>query len=133
MITARIWDPVSKTTRRIEASELAKGQQELVGPRDVMWIDLSAPTVEEEDLVLKRFVSVHTLTFDDVTRLRREPDSPPHFPKVEEFPDYLLVIVNPVTSHYLQWIKTDGQPDGVPERFTQLSGVITANILITHH
>ena len=26
--------------------------------------------------------------------LRREPEAPPHLPKVEEFPDYLFLIVN---------------------------------------
>ena len=61
-----------------------------------VWVDMSAPTPEEEAAVLQKFLSVHPLTLEDVTRVRREPDQGAHFPKVEEFPDYLFVIVNPL-------------------------------------
>src|SRR5262249_10548238 len=55
-----------------------------------------------------------------------------HFPKVEEFPDYLFVIVNPLTAEYLHFVATKGERP--PEKlFTQLSAVLTQTVLITHH
>src|SRR5256885_10518974 len=72
----------------------ADGRQ--VPEGEVWWIDVEDPTEEEEDLAFRRFLPVHPLTLEDITRTRREPDGLPHFPKVEEFPDYLLVIVNPL-------------------------------------
>ena len=63
---------------------------------EVIWIHLTEPTPEEEAAVFERFMKVHTLTLEDITRMRREPEGGAHFPKVEEFPDYLFVIVNPL-------------------------------------
>src|SRR5690242_16468346 len=64
------------------------------GP-DVYWVDLDDPTPEEEARVYERFCPVHPLTQRDVTLLRRPGKRVPHLPKVEEFPDYLFVVVNP--------------------------------------
>jgi magnesium transporter len=62
----------------------------------VLWIDLADPTADEEALVLRTFHKVHPLTLEDMARLRNDSDQSPHFPKVEEFEDYLFVIVNPL-------------------------------------
>lgn len=97
---------------------------------DVWWIDLSQPTPEEEALVFHKLHPVHTLTLEDITKPRREPEALPHFPKVEEFPDYLFVIVNPL-------IRIDGNtdPESLRQRppYRQLSAVIAQTMLITHH
>lgn len=100
----------------------------------VLWIDLAAPTVDEETRVLQKFLPIHPLSFEDVIRLRREPDALPHLPKVEEFPDYLFVIVNPLRQRYLDLMGRDEDRHLELERpFTQLSAIVTKNVLVTHH
>lgn len=98
----------------------------------VVWIDLAEPTPEEEDRVFKRFLPIHPLSLEDVTRPRREPDAHPHLPKVEEFGDYLFVIVNPLRREYLNRIRDDGV-DAPSLPFAQLSAILTRHILVTHH
>jgi magnesium transporter len=122
-----------------------------IPPDEVIWVHLTEPTPEEEAAVFERFMRIHTLTLEDVTRIRREPESGAHFPKVEEFPDYLFVIVNPLPPglHDLAVVKktATGAPDGdtsakrpslpsasrmLRRHRPQLSAVITRNLLITH-
>lgn len=95
----------------------------------VWWIDLDNPTPEEEDLVFKKFLPVHPLTLEDITRPRRDPDRLAHLPKVEEFSDYLFVIANP-----LRMAADGARPETDPIRCVdQLSGIVTRQVLITHH
>ena len=103
MITIHAWNRVTKCTQVLGAADLESRGPELLAPDETLWIDLDEPTAAEEDLVLRTFFGIHPLSFEDVTRLRREPDAPPHFPKVEEFPDYLFVIVNPLRSVFLDY------------------------------
>ncbi|MEI7683700.1 MAG: magnesium/cobalt transporter CorA [Planctomycetota bacterium] len=103
-------------------------------PDRVLWIDLIDPTPEEEAQVLQNFMPIHALSFEDATRLRREPNGSPHLPKVEEFPDYLFVIVNPLRKRYLDLIGRDEDRHvEIEHPFTQLSAVLTRNLLVTHH
>jgi magnesium transporter len=98
---------------------------------EVWWIDLDDPSEEEEDLVFRKFLAVHPLTLDDLRLPRREPDRPPHFPKAEEFADYLFVVANP-----LRPLPESGaqDPETDPSRcVVQLGAVITHQVLITHH
>ena len=114
-----------------------------VRPDEVVWVDVSTPTPEEDALVFERFFKVHTLTLEDITRLRREPESGAHFPKAEEFPDYLFVIVNPLPPGLAELATAKGKPaEGAPRLPSasrmlrrdrpQLSAVITGNVLLTH-
>jgi magnesium transporter len=131
MISIHAWDRAAHCVRQLTLADLAEPALRADGNR-VLWIDLTDPTPAEETAVLQVFMPIHALSLEDVTRLRREPDSPPHLPKVEEFPDYLFVIVNPLRQAYLNFIGRDGTPRG--ERpFTQLSAVLTESVLITHH
>jgi len=98
---------------------------------EVWWVDVEDPTEEEEDRVFRRFLPVHPLTLEDITRTRREPDGLPHFPKVEEFPDYLFVVVNPL--HGTQDEESTGAPTVLAKLVVQLSAVLTHQVLITHH
>jgi magnesium transporter len=78
---------------------------------------------------------------EDVTKPRRHPTDGAHLPKVEEFTDYLFVIVNPLPV----WAKvqrpgSDGNgSDTIPNRKAarsgrpQLSAILTPRILVTHH
>src|SRR5438045_3383438 len=117
----------------VEARELQQKKEELRAA-DVLWIDLENPTPEEETLVFQQFFPIHFLSFEDVTRLRRIPDRPPHLPKVEEFPDYLFVIVNPLQQRVAEGL-CDGRDPVLPEgtATTQLSAVLTHSLLLTHH
>src|SRR5262245_32100591 len=134
MITIHAWDSAAKAVRTLDSAALRDQGDVLRSSSDVVWIDLQQPAPEEERLVFEVFFPIHTLSLEDVTRLRREPDAPPHLPKVEEFPDYLFLIVNPLTREFLQHIgKRDNRHGGTGRAFTQLSAVLTRNILITHH
>ena len=134
MIKIFAWDANVKKAEMLEADDLRGPCDHLKGPQAMVWIDLAAPTEEEENLVFQQFYSIHSLSLADINQLRRLPDAPPHFPKAEEFPDYLFVIVNPLKDEYLNQVREGKVATGeemVP--FTQLSAVITANLLITHH
>src|SRR5262245_10449825 len=132
MILMHTCNPEGMTVEQITPAELTSRGAELLAAGRSLWIDLSAPTVDEETLVLQHFLPIHPLSFEDVTRLRREPESLPHFPKVEEFKDYLFVIVNPLTEAFRAYVDS---PLGLPPTrpVTQLSAALTANALITHH
>lgn len=124
------------TTWNNNAGTCTRGGQELL-PRadaitDVLWIDLDNPTDEEEKFIFEQFFRLHPLTIEDISRPRREPEQSPHFPKVEEFPDYLFVIVNPLSPRAAETVLgMDGEAHHRISR--QLSAVLTLRMLITHH
>ena len=96
-----------------------------------VWIDLENPTPEEEARVLQQFLPVHSLTLADVTKPRRDPTEGAHQPKAEEFPDYLLVIANPLPPALTD--PADRLPRLGKFARPQLSAVITHTVLVTHH
>lgn len=109
---------------------------------DVWWLDLTNPTPEEEARVFDQFLPIHPLTRDDISKPRREPEQGAHFPKVEEFPEYLFVIVNPLPTELVAAKDGDTKPlipletaSGRLHRRSrpQLSAILTRNVLITHH
>lgn len=108
-------------------------------PDDLIWIDLDDPSPEEEEYVFGQFLPIHTLTREDITKPRREPGQGAHFPKVEEFQDYLFVIVNPLRPGILQSPqkkKAKCEPAGKHLKSkinVQLSAVMVSNVLVTHH
>ena len=103
MITVHHWDATSKTCRSGNVDALPATVADVTS-EDVWWIDLSAPTPEEEDRIFGKFFPVHALTLEDISRPRVAEDHGTHLPKAEEFPDYLFVIVNPL-------------PPGLAEKF----------------
>lgn len=100
---------------------------------ELVWIDLEKATAEEETAVFEQFFHVHPLTLEDITRLRRAPDQPPHFPKVEEFPDYLFVIVNPLLPLAAQTFLGLNRREEHDRLTSQLSVILTERLLVTHH
>jgi len=140
MITVHHWDAAAKTCAPRTTDSLPPTAAE-VAPEDVWWLDLSDPTPEEEDFVFGRFFPVHPLTREDVTRARGNPDQGTHLPKVEEFPNYLLVIVNPLPPNLAGSLKAVPRPVSVPSTAAtlarkhrpQLSAVMNHRVLITHH
>lgn len=132
MITIHHWNPAEKT-RTISPDELLSQRDRLLTAESVLWIDLCGPSDDEERLVLEQFFPVHKLTHEDITRLKREPDAPPHHPKVEEFPDYLFIIVNPLTDRFQKAAENPEAAVNHVAPLTQLSAVLTHQMLITYH
>lgn len=122
------WDPAAGRAEHISADALPAARADL-RPDEMIWIDLDNPTPEEEERVFTRFMPVHPLTLGDITKPRREPDEGPHLPKVEEFPDYLFVIVNPLPAEL-----AGGQAVRLNKKtLPQLSAVLNHQVLVTHH
>ncbi len=141
MISVHHWDANSKTCHSKGHDHLPASAIE-IAPEDVWWIDLTSPTVEEEEHIFGKFFRVHSLTREDITRQRVAEDQGTHLPKVEEFPDYLLVIVNPLPPGLAEQLKAT--PKDVPlsdaaeararrNRRPQLSAVLNKQVLVTHH
>ena len=84
---------------------------------NVVWIDLEAATTEEEDAVLSNLLHLHPLTIEDCRTDHSEP-------KIEEFPDYLYLIV-----HGVRRDKTSAR------NFTtkELDLCLGKNFLMTYH
>ncbi len=84
-------------------------------PGVMIWVDLSAPTPEETELVLDRTFGLHPVVIEDCTT-----DSP--FPKIDAFDDYLHLVM-----HAVDYSKTD--------KFTttDLDLVLGKNFLVSFH
>jgi magnesium transporter len=143
MMTVFRWDCTTRACGWAEVSRLPAAAAE-VGKDDVVWIDLADPTPDEERAVLEKFLPVHPLTLEDMTKPRREPVEGSHLPKAEEFPDYLLVIVSPLPAGLAERVRTAaadpaagptplGEALSARRHRPQLSAVLTHNVLITHH
>jgi magnesium transporter len=157
MISLYCWVKSQQAGLWLDAEALRTRTDELKAKANVLWIDLEQPTEEEESLLFGQFFPVHPLTLEDITKLRREPGAMPHFPKAEEFSDYLFVVVNPLRPDCelgdgREAPVTDGAEGprvaagsgaggastsavGANHRqpTTQLSAVLTENTLLTHH
>ena len=81
----------------------------------VIWVDMDSPTEADERVLLDVF-QFHPLTVEDCHENR-------HYPKIEEFDDYVYFIVHGVTA------------DTSPDRFNtiELDGFLGPNYVITYH
>src|SRR5690349_4450774 len=81
----------------------------------VIWVDMEQPTSADERVLLDVF-NFHPLTVEDCRENR-------HYPKIEEFHDYIYFIVHGVTA------------DTSPDRFNtiELDGFLGPNYVITYH
>ena len=130
MISLYRWQPGQKLGAWADMPELPADGCKLPDG-EVWWIDLDDPSEEEEALVFRKFLPVHPLTLEDMQRPRREADGASHFPKAEEFPDYLFVIANPLRPAA---DPEDPAPQSDPTRcVVQLSAVLTDQVIVTHH
>ncbi len=130
MISLYCWNAAQNAGLWLSEEVLATKTEQIRASTDIFWIDLENPTPEEEQLVFKVYHAIHALSLEDMTRPRRIPGSA-HFPKVEEFPDYLFVIVNPLSR---ATSTTETARDFASTiKIAQLSAVLTQRVLITHH
>lgn len=81
----------------------------------VIWVDMESPTEADEQVLLDVF-KFHPLTVEDCRENR-------HYPKIEEFDNYIYFIVHGVTA------------DTSPDRFNtiELDGFLGRNYVITYH
>lgn len=81
----------------------------------VIWVDMESPTAADERVLLDVF-HFHPLTVEDCRENR-------HYPKIEEFNDYIYFIVHGVTANTS------------PDRFNtiELDGFLGPNYVITYH
>ena len=95
--------------------QLAQLPELLSDETSVIWVDMESPT-EVDDRVLLDVFHFHPLTVEDCRENR-------HYPKIEEFPDYLYFIVHGVRA------------DTSPDRFNtiELDGFLGKNFVITYH
>lgn len=96
-----IYIPDSQTG--IRAIDLATLNEILKGDpaqAPIVWIDMTDPTSEEEELILATTMGFHPLAILDCRRERLTPGHGDHLPKVEDFGRYLYSIINPIELTY---------------------------------
>jgi magnesium transporter len=107
-----------------------------------IWVDLSTPSEEEEETILIHLFLFHHLAVEDCQRERLNPEQGDHFPKVEDYENYLFVIFNPVDipteARALQYEEEDEEEARARRlRFTfrtqQINSFLGANYIVTHH
>jgi len=131
MLSPHRWNAATHTYEAVPSFALPPTARDMP-PDDMLWIDLEDPTPEEEARVFEQFLPLHTLTVGDITKPRREPGQGAHLPKVEEFTDYLFMIVNPLPPG-LADPKAAGEKRIHLRDRPQLSAVLTRHVLVTHH
>jgi magnesium transporter len=105
-----------KGVPKIQEHYLVEDLPELLKePSSVIWVDMESPTEIDEQVLLDVF-QFHPLTVEDCRENR-------HYPKIEEFEDYLYFIVHGVRA------------DTSPDRFNtiELDGFLGQNYVITYH
>jgi magnesium transporter len=106
-------------------------------PAMTIWVDLENPTEEEEETLLVHFFLFHHLAVEDCQRERVEPKTGDHYPKVEDYHDYIYVIFNPV-DRPVEKLDDDEEDDrhhyvAVQFPTRQLNAFLGKNFLVTHH
>lgn len=134
MIRIVSWNPSANRMETVPLEQLPATHASLP-PESVVWIDMESPTPEEEARVLGQFLKVHPLTLEDITKPVRHPEQGPHLPKVEEFADYLFVVVNPLPDELSKKVASGGKGTLKLRKADrpQLSTILTHSVLITHH
>jgi magnesium transporter len=117
---------LSGEIKKLTLKELTQALQR--PPEGLLWVDLEDPNEAEEETVLLSLFDFHPLAVEDCGHGREEEG---HLPKVEDFGEYLFVIVNPVESV--------PPPNGTRSSFkltlktSQLSAFLSKRALVTHH
>jgi magnesium transporter len=98
-----------------EGFEVAQLPELLKDEQAVVWVNMEQPSKADEDVLLNVF-KFHPLTVEDCRENR-------HYPKVEEFPGYLYLIVHGVRA------------DTSPDHFNtiELDAFLGPNYVITYH
>ncbi len=132
MIHAILWNSTTNLAQH-GGGELIPQTIQALPEKQILWIDLDNPTAEEETRILQQFMQVHPLTLEDISKPRREPELGSHLPKVEEFHEYLFVIVNPLPAEMNENAEARRKFKLNRKTRPQLSAILTHQVLITHH
>ena len=109
--------------KRLSIKELGQCLRQQDG---IIWVDLENPDDAEEETLLVSLFDFHPLSIEDLQRGKEEEG---HLPKVEDFAEYLFVILNPV-----EMINGSSErPSRVNLKTSQLSAFLSARTLVTHH
>ena len=84
------------SVRRIHPSELDAAIAAARRNEQVIWVDLEAPTAEEETEILARAFKFHHLAVSDVRHEHLKGNMGDHLPKVEDYGEYVFSIINPI-------------------------------------
>lgn len=102
-----------------------------------IWVDMTNPSEHEEEIVLIQMFLFHHLAVEDCQRERLQPEEGDHFPKVEDYNDYLYVIFNPVDiplGARIHAIEGEEEPPlSINFRTRQLNAFLGQNYIVTHH
>ena len=120
-----IYHCTGNAVRKLTIKEL---QQTLQQQDGVLWVDLENPDDAEEETLLVSLFDFHPLSIEDAQRGKGEEG---HIPKVEDFDDYLFVILNPVD--VIDNRQTEERPTNLETRTSQLSSFLSQRALVTHH
>jgi magnesium transporter len=120
-----IFQYINNEIKKLSIKELAQSLQKGEG---ILWVDMEDPSEAEEETLLVSLFDFHPLAIDDCQHGREEEG---HLPKVEDFSEYLFVIVNPVEP------PSTVEKQQIAERFeirtAQLSAFLSKRALVTHH
>lgn len=126
--------------RQLTIQELFRMRCEPMPDDMVVWVDMNNPTEQEEETILIHYYLFHHLAVEDCQRERIEPDEGDHYPKVEDYKDYLFVIFNPVDQPVESvasiWEGEDSEEDKlISIRFPtrQINAFLGKQFLVTHH
>jgi len=120
-----IYHYTDNIVRKLNIKELGHCLRQSDG---ILWVDLENPDEAEEETLLVALFDFHPLSVEDAQRGRKEDG---HLPKVEDFGEYLFVILNPVD---VERPGENGVQDaGVEIRTCQLSAYLSKRTLVTHH
>ncbi|MBX7106295.1 MAG: magnesium/cobalt transporter CorA [Gemmataceae bacterium] len=126
MLTVIRWNETDRNCREFDFAAAREIVSELQSTADPIWFDLRDPSDEELAFVFGSLIPIHSLSLEDINRPSRDPQGRPHLPKVEEFPNYLFIIVNPLTD-------AADDPESEEPLTSQLGAVITRDRLVTVH
>ncbi|MDQ3798756.1 MAG: magnesium/cobalt transporter CorA [Acidobacteriota bacterium] len=98
-----------------EVSDAARLPELLANPKNTVWVDLEAPTAEDEKILTDVF-RFHHLTIEDARETRNHP-------KVEVFPEYLFFIVHGVKS----------ETNSFNFVTKEMDGYLGKNYVVTYH
>jgi magnesium transporter len=124
MITIRYSD--ASGSRLLDVDQLLRIAPFAMEEGTLVWVDMSSPTADEEQRILADWFGVHDLVLSDMRRAATEMDEL-HHPKVEEFGNYLYVIM-----HALD-LTSSSRGDALQYAWRQANFLIGEHVLITHH
>ncbi|TAE31918.1 MAG: magnesium and cobalt transport protein CorA [Candidatus Kapaibacterium sp.] len=124
--------------KNLTISELCVMQSQADFHDWTIWVDMTNPTESEEETVLIQMFLFHHLAVEDCQRERIQPEQGDHFPKVEDYNDYLYIIFNPVDiplGARIHAISDDDEepPLSINFRTRQLNAFLGLNYIVTHH